>query len=100
MSQEQYSVKERQSTRIAEPRKYKVVFHNDDFTTVEFVIDVLKSVFHKNTVDATAIMLSVHKKGSGVAGIYSYDIAVSKRDRAIEMARAEGFPLKITVELA
>ncbi|MDE5806606.1 MAG: ATP-dependent Clp protease adaptor ClpS [Muribaculaceae bacterium] len=100
MSQEQYAVKERSRTRTQEPRKYKVIFHNDDFTTMEFVIEVLRTVFYKDAVSAHAIMMDVHKKGKGIVGIYSFDLAVTKRNRAVEMAREEGFPLKITVEEA
>ncbi|MDE6027311.1 MAG: ATP-dependent Clp protease adaptor ClpS [Muribaculaceae bacterium] len=98
MSQEQYAVKERSRTRTQEPRKYKVIFHNDDFTTMEFVIEVLRTVFYKDAVSAHSIMMDVHKKGKGIVGIYSFDLAVTKRNRAVEMAREEGFPLKITVE--
>ena len=98
MSQEQYSVKERSRTRTQEPRKYKVIFHNDDFTTMEFVIEVLRTVFYKDAISAHSIMMDVHKKGKGIVGIYSFDLAVTKRNRAVEMAREEGFPLKITVE--
>ncbi|MDE6410776.1 MAG: ATP-dependent Clp protease adaptor ClpS [Muribaculaceae bacterium] len=98
MPQEQFSVKERNSVRTCEPRKYKVMFHNDDFTTMEFVMQVLKEIFYKSDVEAYNITMDVHKRGKGIAGIYVYDLAVTKRDRAVEMAREEGFPLKITVE--
>lgn len=98
MPQEQFNVKEKSSVRTREPRKYKVIFHNDDFTTMEFVVQVLKEVFYKSELESYSIMMDVHKRGKGVAGVYTYDLAVSKSDRAIEMAREEGFPLKITVE--
>lgn len=100
MSQQQFSIQERNSVRLHKPRKYKVIFHNDDFTTMEFVIKVLKEVFYKSEMEAFSIMMDVHKKEKGIVGVYSYDMALSKRDRAIEMAREEGFPLKITVEPA
>lgn len=100
MGQEQFSVKERTGVRINEPKQYKVVFHNDDFTTMEFVVDVLRSVFYKDETAAYIIMMDVHKKGRGVVGTYTYDMAVTKRDRAVELAREEGFPLMITVEEA
>lgn len=100
MSQEQFKVKERDSVRTREPGKYNVIFHNDDFTTMEFVVLVLKEVFYKSEQESYSIMMDVDKRGKGLAGIYTYDLAVTKCDRATEMAREEGFPLKITVEPA
>lgn len=98
MAQEQTGVKERQHTRLREPKQYKVIFHNDDFTTMEFVVMVLAVVFHKNEADAERIMLDVHRHGQGVAGIYTYDIAVTKAQKATQMARNEDFPLRISVQ--
>ena len=100
MPQEQTGVKERQRTRLREPKRYKVILHNDDFTTMEFVVMVLAVVFRKTEADAESIMLNVHRQGRGVAGIYTYDIALTKAQKATQMARAEGFPLRITVEPA
>lgn len=98
MAQEQTGVKERTRTRLREPKQYKVIFHNDDFTTMEFVVMVLAVVFHKNEADAERIMLDVHRHGQGVAGIYTYDIAVTKAQKATQMARNEDFPLRISVQ--
>ena len=98
MAKQQGSVKERERIFTNFPKHYKVIFHNDDFTTMEFVVKVLMEVFYKSESDATAIMLAVHEQGRGVAGIYSYDIALSKANKATAMAKAEGFPLRITVE--
>ncbi|MBR5639026.1 MAG: ATP-dependent Clp protease adaptor ClpS [Muribaculaceae bacterium] len=98
MAKQQGSVKERERVFTNFPKHYKVIFHNDDFTTMEFVVKVLMEVFYKSESDATAIMLAVHEQGRGVAGIYSYDIALSKANKATAMAKAEGFPLRITVE--
>lgn len=84
--------------RLREPQRYKVIFHNDDFTTMDFVVMVLAVVFHKTEADAERIMLDVHRQGRGVAGIYTYDIAVTKAQKATQMARAEGFPLRLTIE--
>ena len=78
-------------------RRYKVVIYNDDFTTMDFVVKILTTVFFKSTIEAEALMMSVHKSGSAVVGIYSYDIALSKVRKATDMAREEGFPLKLTV---
>jgi ATP-dependent Clp protease adaptor protein ClpS len=84
--------------QIHRPRRYKVVFHNDDYTTREFVIDALMRYFDKDESEATFIMLSVHHKGSGVAGVYTKDIAESKVAQVIKHARAHGFPLRLTAE--
>lgn len=84
--------------RIAQPRQYKVLFHNDDFTTMEFVTDVLRTVFNKPADQAVTLMMKVHREGHAVVGIYSYDVAMTKASMATTMARNEGFPLKITCE--
>ena len=86
--------------KVKPPSDYKVILLNDDYTTKDFVVDVLKQVFHKSEPEAVKIMESVHKKGSGVAGIYSYDIANSKARITMEMARKEGFPLQCRTEKA
>ena len=98
MPQEQSSVKERQRTGLKEPRRYKVYIHNDDFTTMDFVVKVLVRVFFKSEAEAETLMLQVHHSDKAVVGIYSYDIAVSKVKRATQMAREEGFPLRLTYE--
>lgn len=98
MAQEQTGVKERTRTRLREPKQYNVIFHNDDFTTMEFVVMVLAVVFHKSEADAERIMLDVHRHGQGVAGIYTYDIAVTKAQKATQMARNEDFPLRISIQ--
>ena len=77
---------------------YKVLIHNDDYTTMDFVIKVLVKVFKKEIIEATQIMYDVHKKGVGVAGIYSYDIAATKTVQAMTMAEESGFPLKFSME--
>ena len=98
MAKEQSQIRERQRTNIREPKKYKVIIYNDDFTTMEFVVMVLKVVFFKSEEDANALMLQVHHSDKAVVGIYTYDIAVSKARKATEMARDHGFPLRLTVE--
>ncbi|MGG7057454.1 ATP-dependent Clp protease adaptor ClpS [Clostridium nigeriense] len=89
---------ERTNIKIEEPRKYKVIMHNDDFTTMEFVVAILNIIFNKSLEEANKIMMEVHKSGKGIAGIYPYDIAISKANKAMIMAKEEGFPFKLTVE--
>ena len=81
-------------TEVKLPPDYKVILFNDDYTTKDFVVDVLEHVFHKTTVEAIAIMESVHHTGSGVAGIYTYDIAVTRAEMTEQLARKNGFPLR------
>ncbi|MBQ4367081.1 MAG: ATP-dependent Clp protease adaptor ClpS [Muribaculaceae bacterium] len=88
----------RQRTRLDEPRQYKVVLHNDDITTMDFVVDVLVRVFGKEYIDAVTLMMAVHKEGSAVVGVYTYDAAMSRMQRATSLARSAGFPLRITCE--
>ena len=98
MPQEQSQIRERQRTNLKEPRRYKVVIYNDDFTTMDFVVMILVQVFLKSEEEARALMLHVHHADKAVVGIYSYDIAVSKAKKATNMAREHGFPLRLTVE--
>jgi len=84
--------------KVEKPPLFKVLLHNDDYTTMEFVVKVLKAVFHKDDDAAMRIMLAVHHAGIGVAGVYTYEIAEAKVGRVTEMARADGFPLLCTVE--
>ena len=83
---------------LEEPTKYKVLLHNDDYTTIDFVVDVLVGIFHKNLTQAEAIMMTVHHKGKGVCGIYTYEIAETKVYQVKELAKANGFPLLATME--
>ncbi len=84
--------------KVEKPRRYKVVLHNDDFTTMEFVVLVLMRFFHKSETEATHIMLAVHHKGSGVCGYYTRDVAETKVSEVTDYAREQGMPLKITAE--
>lgn len=95
MAKEQTAVRDRTHTNLREPRRYRVIIYNDDFTTMDFVVLVLTSVFFKSAEDAEALMLKVHKSGSAVVGIYSYDVAISKVRKATMMAREENFPLRL-----
>lgn len=89
---------EKTNIKAKEPNKYKVIMYNDDFTTMEFVVAILNIIFNKSFEEANKIMMEVHKRGKGIAGVYTYDIAVTKTNKAISMAREEGFPFKLTVE--
>ena len=84
--------------RTEKPRMYKVLFHNDDYTTMEFVLEVLMSVFRRTRVEATRIMLTVHQGGKAVAGVYTREIAETKATTAMDRAREAGFPLLVTIE--
>ena len=98
MAREQSSVRERQRIDLREPRRYKVTIFNDDFTTMEFFVMILKTVFFKSETEAEALMLQVHHSDKAVVGIYSYDVATSKVRKATNMAREQGYPLRLTVE--
>ena len=98
MAKQQSDVRER--TRLSHdiPRMYRVIMHNDDFTTMEFVVDVLRKVFFKPEEEANQLMLKVRKEGKATVGLYTLDIAVSKSQKAMRMARDQGFPFKLTWE--
>ena len=98
MAKEQSQIRERERTDIREPRRYKVIIYNDDFTTMEFVVMILKQIFLKSEEEAQALVLKVHHSDKAVVGIYSYDIAVTKARKATNMAREQNFPLRLTVE--
>lgn len=85
-------------TKLEKPPLYKVILHNDDFTTMEFVVFVLSHVFLRSDAEAFAIMLKVHHEGIGIAGIYSFEVASMKAEKAMNLARASEFPLLCTVE--
>lgn len=83
---------------IKKPPLYKILLHNDDFTTMEFVVYILQSVFYKSEANAVQIMLAVHQEGIGVAGVYTYEIAEAKVDKVTQLARTYEFPLLCTLE--
>lgn len=84
--------------RAKRPRRYKVLLHNDDYTTMEFVVRVLVEHFHKSPPEATHVMLQVHYKGVGVAGVYPKEVAETKVAEVTAEARAQGMPLLLTIE--
>ncbi len=87
-----------EDTSFELPPERKVIFYNDDFTTMDFVVDVLISVFNKSHDEAENIMLQVHENGSSIVGVYTYDIAISRTNLTIQLARKNNFPLRVEVE--
>ena len=83
---------------VKEPPMFRVLLHNDDYTTMEFVVELLMHVFNKSIEEATRIMLNVHRSGKGVCGIYTYEVAETKVEMVHELANKRGFPLKSTME--
>jgi ATP-dependent Clp protease adaptor protein ClpS len=83
---------------VTEPPMYRVLLHNDDYTTMEFVVELLMYIFNKSLEEATRIMLNVHRNGKGVCGTYTYEVAETKVEMVHQLARERGFPLKSTME--
>ncbi len=84
--------------QIREPRMMRVLLHNDNYTTMDFVVKILEEIFHKSPAEATAIMLNVHHKGIGVCGVYPAEVAETKVAQVHERARQAGFPLRASTE--
>ena len=93
-------IKERVRTEKKEPALYKVVLLNDDYTTMEFVIQVLEAIFQKSPSEAYQIMMHVHVNGRGIAGVYPWELAETKAEQVISTARESGYPLKAVTEEA
>jgi ATP-dependent Clp protease adaptor protein ClpS len=85
-------------TKLEKPKLFKVILHNDDFTTMEFVVFILQKVFLRPDEEAFAIMLKVHTEGIGIAGIYSFEVANMKAEKAMNISKAHEYPLLCTVE--
>ena len=96
----QGETREKTRINIREPRHYRVVMHNDDFTPMDFVVDILIDIFHKGVPEAERLMLMVHESGRAEVGSYPYDIAVTKVQTALARAREQGYPFRMTVEEA
>lgn len=84
--------------QLEEPQMFKVLLHNDDYTSMEFVIDVLMSIFHKSYTQAEQIMLSIHETGKAICGVYSFEIAQTKAHQVKQKAKQNEFPLLATIE--
>lgn len=88
-------IKEQVKNQVKLPRQYQVVIYNDDFTPMDFVVEVLVDIFGKEEAAAVALMLEIHKGQYAVAGVYPKDIAATKAAQAVQRARREGYPLKV-----
>jgi ATP-dependent Clp protease adaptor protein ClpS len=89
---------ERTTQQTKKPELFKVLLLNDDYTTMDFVIDVLETIFHKQPAEAYRIMMAVHTQGKGLCGLYPHEIAETKVTSVIELARSSGFPLLAAME--
>ncbi len=102
MGKEKFSIQDEILTRkkeeLQEPPLYKVILHNDDYTTMDFVVMILETVFGKDSAEATRIMLNVHHQGQGIAGIYTREIGETKIAVVHRMARKNQYPLKCSLE--
>ncbi len=94
----QGQTKEKTRINIREPKQYRVIMHNDDFTSMEFVVEILIDIFKKDSLEAHRLMLLVHEGGRAAVGTYPYDIAATKVSSALARAKAEGFPFRMTLE--
>jgi ATP-dependent Clp protease adaptor protein ClpS len=88
----------RTAQKVERPRMWRVLLHNDDYTTQDFVVWVLETIFHKPAAEAFDIMLSVHRSGLGVAGVYTHDVAETKLKTTRQLAEQHEFPLLVTME--
>ena len=88
----------REDVRLERPRMWRVLLHNDDYTTQGFVVAILETVFRKPRAEALSIMLNVHQSGIGLAGVYTHDVAETKMKRARDLAERQEFPLLVTME--
>ena len=86
------------SLEIKEPEMFRVLLHNDDYTSMDFVVEILMGIFHKNLEDAQMIMINIHEKGRAVCGIYSHEIAETKAEQVKQLAKQNEFPLLATIE--
>lgn len=91
-------IEEKIKVSVSEPKRWKVIILNDDFTPIDFVIEMLVDIFKHNFDSATSVTMQVHETGSGIAGFYDFEIAEIKAIEATKMARDNGFPLQIKIE--
>jgi ATP-dependent Clp protease adaptor protein ClpS len=94
------AIKDREEVKNQEPKLYNVILLNDDYTTMEFVLQILETLFHKSPAEAFGIMMQVHRNGRGLAGVYTWEVAETKADKVAAMATEAGYPLRATIEEA
>lgn len=94
----EFEIEINEDLKIEEPKKYKVLLLNDNYSTMDFVIDILVKIFKKSVDEATVIMLNIHNNGKDVCGVYSHEIAATKVAQVRNLARQKGFPLKAILE--
>jgi ATP-dependent Clp protease adaptor protein ClpS len=83
---------------LQEPEMFRVLLHNDDYTSMDFVVNILMKIFHKNSQEAEMIMIKIHEKGSAICGVYTYEIAQTKAEQVKKLAKQNEFPLLATIE--
>jgi ATP-dependent Clp protease adaptor protein ClpS len=94
------AIKDRADIKSQDPKLYNVILLNDDYTTMEFVLQILETLFHKSPAEAFGIMMHVHRNGRGLAGVYTWEVAETKADQVASMAAEAGYPLRATIEEA
>jgi ATP-dependent Clp protease adaptor protein ClpS len=92
------AIKERPETKSQDPKLYNVILLNDDYTTMEFVLQILETLFQKSPAEAYRIMMHVHRNGRGLAGVYTWEVAETKVDNVTTLSREAGYPLRATIE--
>ena len=92
------AVREATRPKTVEPPLYRVVLHNDDYTTMEFVVEILEAIFHKSPAEAHRVMMQVHNEGAGLCGVYPHEIAETKVSLVHDRAKAQGYPLRASME--
>jgi ATP-dependent Clp protease adaptor protein ClpS len=83
---------------LESPQMYRVILHNDDYTSMDFVVMILTNIFHKNHKEAEVLMITIHEKGSAICGVYTYEIAQTKAEQVKKLAKQNEFPLLATIE--
>jgi ATP-dependent Clp protease adaptor protein ClpS len=91
-------VREKTSNQTREPDDWRVLLLNDDYTPMDFVVEILETIFHRHPAEAYRVMMQVHTRGSGVAGVYSHEVAETKVVQVVELAQQSGYPLQATME--
>ena len=92
------AIKERADTKSQDPKLYNVILLNDDYTTMEFVLQILETLFQKSPAEAYRIMMHVHRNGRGLAGVYTWEVAETKVEKVATLSREAGYPLRATIE--